>query len=62
MKCPICGAPSDVLETRPYKQLFVRRSRECFNLHRFPTYEVAPEAVKQDVLKAIVNRVKEFKT
>ena len=35
MKCPLCGAPTDVLETRG-----VVRRRECFNGHRFTTDEV----------------------
>lgn len=35
MKCPICGAWSEVLETRQG----VRR-RECANQHRFSTIEV----------------------
>ena len=44
MKCPRCNADSDVLETRSSGP-WIRRSRECFNLHRFMTLEVYPENV-----------------
>ncbi len=40
MKCPMCGAPTDVLETRSYMDVFTRRARQCFNGHRVNTYEV----------------------
>jgi hypothetical protein len=40
MKCPRCGAPSDVVETRAWRELFNRRRRRCFNGHTFESYEV----------------------
>lgn len=40
MKCPNCGADSNVLATRAYKDVMLRRSRRCFNEHTFHTYEV----------------------
>lgn len=40
MKCPRCGAASDVMETRPGPHLTTRRRRECHNLHRFTTVEI----------------------
>ena len=39
MKCQRCAADSEVLETRTSGP-WVRRKRECFNGHRFVTYEV----------------------
>jgi len=39
MKCPICGAPSEVKETRPLKTGELRRRRQCYNLHIFNTRE-----------------------
>lgn len=35
MKCPTCGAPTEVKDTR---YGFYRR-RECYNGHRFSTHE-----------------------
>lgn len=40
MKCPRCGAASDVLESRPGAHLTTRRRRECHNHHRFTTVEM----------------------
>lgn len=37
MKCPLCKAPSSVLETRKGG---TQRRRECFNGHRFTTMEI----------------------
>lgn len=42
MKCPECGADSSVTETRPYEEYFLRRTRLCFNGHRFKTLEIFP--------------------
>jgi len=40
MKCPLCQAPTEVLETRHYKsKTTVKRRYQCFNLHRFTTLE-----------------------
>jgi len=42
MKCPRCGeSRSTVLETRGTDSAITIRRRECFNLHRFTTYEVS---------------------
>lgn len=42
MKCPKCGAASSVKATRAYQTTMLRRSRQCFNGHAFPTIEVYP--------------------
>lgn len=39
MKCQRCAADSEVLETRTSGP-WVRRTRLCFNGHKFVTYEV----------------------
>lgn len=39
MKCPVCRAWTEVLESRPWKEKVTRR-RECANGHRFTTYEL----------------------
>ena len=39
MRCNKCAAESEVLETRKSAP-WVRRTRLCFNGHRFVTYEV----------------------
>lgn len=39
MKCPICNAPTIVLETRLRLESKVHRRRECFNEHIFTTIE-----------------------
>lgn len=41
MKCPLCGAPSDVEETRARKGGIIVRRRHCFNDHMFRTEEKA---------------------
>lgn len=55
MKCPHCGAWSNVLETRT-----TRRRRECANGHRFSTVEVLPSLVSgreyRRHLRAVVER------
>ena len=40
MKCPVCKAYSDVLETRTRKDSTTRRRYVCGNMHRFTTVEV----------------------
>ena len=40
MKCPLCGAPSDVEQTKSVDGVPIRR-RICFNEHSFNTKEVA---------------------
>jgi hypothetical protein len=57
MKCPTCGAWSNVLDTRqgPYESL--RRRRECGNGHRFATLEVFPEVIHGDARIANVRAI-----
>jgi hypothetical protein len=51
VKCPRCGADSEVLATRQDERAFtVRRRRQCFNEHRFYTLEVLPPATSQKTL------------
>jgi transcriptional regulator NrdR family protein len=52
VKCPRCGADSDVLETRTQTATVVRR-RRCFNEHRFVTHEVPPGALDKRRLPVI---------
>ena len=40
MKCPECGAWTDVIETRKSEIYGYKRRRECANGHRFTTQEV----------------------
>lgn len=40
MKCPICGAPSEVARTKEVEHNMIHRRRLCFNMHRFNTYEM----------------------
>lgn len=49
VKCPHCNAPTDVLETRPYKKGAIYRTRICFNEHKFRTFEVLAEHVIEDL-------------
>lgn len=46
MKCPRCGAWTDVLETRTRKDGTKHRRYECANEHRFTTIE----QVKNDLI------------
>jgi len=40
LKCPLCGAPSDVKSTKYIGGVLTRR-RHCYNEHSFNTKEVA---------------------
>jgi hypothetical protein len=47
MKCPRCGAWTDVAETRRAEAgLVVRRTRVCANAHRFVSYEITSVAYR----------------
>ena len=46
MKCPECGAWTEVLETRVTAKNQVTRRRECANEHRFRTCEVVISIIK----------------
>lgn len=52
MKCPRCGAWSNVLDTRDGDHLTLRRRRQCGNGHRFTTLEVLPTALNRRDLAA----------
>lgn len=58
MKCPKCGAPTEVLETRAYMGVFTRRTRECFNGHKASTYEVPTTALDRRQLPIIKRGIK----
>ena len=47
MKCPICAAWTEVLDTRAGKHEATRRRRRCGNGHIFPTVEVLPVMVNK---------------
>jgi transcriptional regulator NrdR family protein len=65
MKCYQCGAWTEVLETRKADRGHtLRRTRECANGHRFPTFEVFgpiyrkdPSTVRQTTVAAEVRAV-----
>lgn len=45
MRCPTCGAPTEVKDTRPLSAgATIRRRRLCANGHRFTTHEALPKA------------------
>lgn len=46
MICPRCGAESQVTETREASMGTFRRRRQCFNGHRFTTFEVYEQTIK----------------
>lgn len=52
MKCPVCGAWSNVLATRTGPDEWLRRRRECANGHRFGTLEVLPTVVHKGTAAA----------
>lgn len=53
MKCPVCGAWTQVKSTRQSAG-FVRRSRVCGNEHRFTTEERAvPDSRQRNLAKQI---------
>ena len=39
MKCPLCGAPTDIKDTRKKDGNVIQRRRLCFNNHFFRTEE-----------------------
>jgi transcriptional regulator NrdR family protein len=55
MKCPICGAATDVKETRTKENNMVYRKRICFNDHKFTTKEIP---VPQDLIDEEMQAVK----
>jgi hypothetical protein len=55
MKCQKCGADSSVLATRTHMEIFLKRSRECFNGHRFTSYEVFAANLDRRTLKQTIN-------
>lgn len=59
MRCHKCGAPTEVLATRPYMGIFTRRTRECFNGHRTMSYEVPAGALDRRQLTAIQRGVRD---
>lgn len=52
MKCPRCGAVSSVLDTRTGQHGQTIRRRQCFNMHKFSTWEVLPETFNRRDLAA----------
>lgn len=49
-RCPVCGAWTEVLETRRRHTGAVARRIECANLHRFTDYNGRPDKVEQQPL------------
>jgi hypothetical protein len=62
MKCNICGADSQVLATRKFQNVFLKRKRRCSNNHPFTTYEVFPGNLDRrtlaDTRRGIETRIK----
>jgi transcriptional regulator NrdR family protein len=56
LKCPMCGAWSDVLETRTKEDNTKRRRYECGNLHRFTTLESVRAEPKNRIIPDRANR------
>lgn len=54
MKCPTCGAWTQVLDTRDTK-----RRRQCANGHTFSTVEVLPEAIAKREHAASLRKARE---
>ena len=57
MKCQRCAADSEVLETRTSGP-WVRRTRLCFNGHKFVTYEVYSGNIDKRTRDATVRGLK----
>lgn len=56
MRCPRCGASTRTLETRSLADgLINKRRRECFNTHRFWTFEV-DDSLEGTILKYATRR------
>ncbi len=56
MKCPQCGAWTDVLETRS-----PRRRRECANGHRFTTIELPDNEARAHLTEQVMKRERYLK-
>ena len=53
MKCPICGAATDVKATRTKDNNMVYRTRVCFNDHKFTTKEIpVPQELIDEEIRA----------
>lgn len=50
MKCPLCNAPTDIVDTRKRTDNTIVRRRVCFNYHVFKTQEtpITEPKIKQD--------------
>lgn len=57
MKCPVCGAWTEVLDTREGRNESVRRRRQCGNGHRFVTLEVHPTVLHIGAVEASVRAI-----
>ena len=53
MKCPQCGAATDVKATRTKDNNMVYRTRVCFNDHKFTTKEIpVPQELIDEEIRA----------
>ena len=57
MKCPTCGAWSNVLDTRDGPHETTKRRRECANGHRFYTFEMLAPARNPGSMQRAVKTV-----
>jgi transcriptional regulator NrdR family protein len=51
MKCPVCKAWAEVMETRQRPNNITYRRYECANVHRFVTTEAVTRVIKAKVAK-----------
>lgn len=57
MKCPVCGAWSEVLDTREGQNESTKRRRRCGNGHRFTTLEVHPTVLHMQAVEATARAI-----
>lgn len=57
MKCPVCGAWSEVLDTREGQNESVKRRRQCGNGHRFNTLEVYPTTLHMQAVDSTARAI-----
>lgn len=60
MKCVVCGAATDVKESRTRENNMVYRKRVCFNDHKFTTKEipVPQELIDEEIRAARIANLK----
>lgn len=62
MKCPECGKPTDVIDTRSRGDGGVRRRRRCFNQHKFTTIELPVQRTKRQLADLLTQAAKQIRS